>query len=81
MTRRDVLGRPLAVTLLRAPDGEVYAYAAPCPGPDQWAVVLDSGALLRVAAKPLGHDRHPALVIAVTLASLRARGAAKAVRP
>ena len=82
MTRRDVLGRPLAVTLLRDPRGaEVYAYAAPCPGPDPWVVALESGALVRVAARPLGHDRHRVLVLTTTLADLRARGAAKAARP
>ena len=81
VTRRDVLGRPLAVPLLRDPHGgEVYAYAAPCPGPDHWAVALESGALVRVAARPLGHDRHQVLVLTATLADLRARGA-KAVRP
>lgn len=82
MIRRAVLDRPLAVTLLRDPDGrEVYAYVAPCPGPDLWVVALESGALVRLPARPLGHDRHPVLELAVTLASLRARGAAKAARP
>lgn len=78
--RASILGRDLAVTLLRCPDGELYTFAAPCPGPEMWAVVLETGATVRVRAQELRHDRHRVLAVGVTLASLRARGAGR-VRP